>query len=265
MMKKYAILIPSYNSKLHDIVKTFTDIPVNSDVFVIDDGSIVPFADVVGSSLNAFQNLKIIRLDVNCGIENALNKGLECIIDNYDFVARLDIGDTCQAERYLQQANFLAENKDYSIIGCWASFYNEKGQFLFENKTPVSDKEIRKKMFINNMFVHPSVMMRCSSIKKVGVYSKKYPACEDYDLFFRLLSVGKGMNIPKPWVHYEVNSQSISSTKRKEQVRNRLKIIIKYFSLFEYGIYPYYGLIRNLMLLFMSRNISTKLRKFLIK
>lgn len=264
-MKKYAILIPSYNSQLNDIIKTFADIPVNSDIFVIDDGSVIPFEEVIGASLNDFQNLKILRLDVNCGIEDALNKGLEYIIDNYEFVARLDIGDTCQPDRYLQQSKFLSENKDYSIIGCWASFYNEKGQYLFENKMPVSDEEIRKKMFINNMFVHPSVMMRCASIKKTGVYSKKYPACEDYDLFFRLLSVGKGMNMPQPWVHYEVNSQSISSTKRKKQVRNRLKIIFKYFKFYEYGIYPYYGLVRNLILLFMNRNISTILRKYLIK
>lgn len=48
---------------------------------------------------------------------------------------------------------------------------------------PLQDKNIRRYMYINNAFVHPSVMMRCSSVKAVGGYGYKYAACEDYDLF----------------------------------------------------------------------------------
>ena len=45
-----------------------------------------------------------------------------------------------------------------------------------------------------------------------------------------------------------LNENSISKTRRKEQVRNRIKIL---FSNFRFGFYPIYGLIRNIIIFFI--------------
>ncbi|HCT9404912.1 TPA: glycosyltransferase [Raoultella ornithinolytica] len=260
-MNKYAILIPSYNSTVSEINSTFMQLPINVPIYVIDDGSEIPFEVQAKHVLTNFPLLNIIRFEKNKGIEHALNAGLDLIIENFTYVARIDIGDSCSPERFIEQIKFMEENKDYSIVGCWASFYNENKDFLFVKKMPLQDKNIRRYMYINNAFVHPSVMMRCSSVKAVGGYGYKYAACEDYDLFFRLMHVGKVKNFDKAWVNYEVSSKSISSLKRKIQVKNRIKIIVANFTFIENGIYPYYGLSRNIIMYFIGRNITTWLQK----
>lgn len=262
-MSSYAILIPSFNSSRDDILRTFQGLPLDAHIFVVDDGSKISFSEVVGNELAAYSQLQVIKLEKNAGIENALNAGLAKILDDYTYVARLDIGDSCQPERFAAQASFLDQNEDYDIVGCWANFVDMQGNNLFVSKTPVEDRDIRNKMFINNMFIHPSVMMRCSAIKKTGLYSTRYEACEDYDLFFRLMAQGKGYNMPHAWLNYEVNDKSISSAKRNKQIRNRIKIIKANFTPFKHGFYPWYGLFRGFAFLFIGRQTTTFLRKVL--
>lgn len=260
-MNKYAILLPSYNSKLEEVINTFEELPKDATICVVDDGSAMPFQVVAKDVIKNFSNIEIIRFEKNRGIEAALNAGLNFLLDKVDFIARLDVGDSCRIERFEQQVNFLEKNPDYSIVGCWANFVDENKKFLFEKQMPVEHESIIKRMYINNMFVHPSVMMRSESIRKVGNYTDNYSACEDYDLFFRLLKVGKGKNLPFAWIDYEVNFKSISSLKRRNQVVNRLKIISKNFNFVSYGLYPYYGIARNIMFLFISRNMTTFIQK----
>ncbi|HGU2203596.1 TPA: glycosyl transferase family 2, partial [Escherichia coli] len=106
------------------------------------------------------------------------------------------------------------ENPDCVLVGTWGRFIDIDGKELFISKLPVEDANIRKKMHLNNMFIHPSVMMRSDSLIKVGGYQGIYKSCEDYDLFFRLMSIGKVHNLPEVLINYEVNFLSISSLKR---------------------------------------------------
>ncbi|WP_413741265.1 glycosyltransferase [Sodalis sp. RH15] len=265
MNKKYAILIPTYNSSLSDILKTFSTLPRDANIFIIDDGSKISFRDETGNELNQYSNLVIIRSEENVGIENALNIGLVQIIKEYEYVARLDIGDISHIDRFETQVKYLNEHPDVVIVGTWAEFITQDGKFLFINKTPVDYRNISNQMFINNAFVHPSVMMRCSALYKAGLYSQSFQACEDYDLFFRLLKYGKGHNIPKVLLKYEVNYSSISSNKRRVQVYNRLKIIINNFEIYRRGIYPYYGILRASVFLLVGRKTTMFIRSLIRK
>lgn len=112
---------------------------------------------------------------------------------------------------------------------------------------------LEKKMHLNNMFIHPSVMMRSDSLIKVGGYQGIYKSCEDYDLFFRLMSIGKVHNLPEVLINYEVNFLSISSLKRKTQIKNRLKLQLKYFKIIKFGFFPIYGIFRTLAILFCKQ------------
>lgn len=264
-MSNYVIVIPTYNNNLEDIKKTFSCFDKLAHIFVIDDGSEIPFHEVIGHYLDSYKNLNILTFDENKGIEQALIAGIEATIDKFTYIARMDIGDISSKDRFLKQKEFLDKNNDYVIVGTWTEFQNESGQTEFIHKTPVDDKEIKKMMYKNNMFVHPSVMIRSSALKKSGNYSNRYKACEDYELFFRLLQVGKGHNLPEVLTIYEVNYNSISSKKRNLQITNRIRVIAKNFRFFTYGFYPYYGLIRSVIMLCITRKQSTFLNKFLRK
>ena len=64
--------------------------------------------------------------------------------------------------------------------------------------------------------------------------------------------------MPEVLLDYIIDSDSISTKKRKLQVINRIKIIIDNF---KFGFYPVYGLIRNSILYFFSRSSTTSIKK----
>lgn len=260
---KFAILIPTFNDNLDSIKKTFSGIPLDANILVIDDGSKLPFQVLTSQLLSGFKNLKIKRLDVNKGIENALNIGSRILANEYQYIARLDIGDYGPSYRFEKQVEYLEKNPTCVLVGAWGRFIDVEGNELYISKLPVDDYDIRKKMYLNNMFIHPSVMMRSDSLIKVGGYQGIYNSCEDYDLFFRLMSVGQVHNLPEVLINYEVNFSSISSRKRKTQIVNRLKLQLKYFKIITFGIYPIYGIFRTMAILFLSRENTNYIRKLL--
>ncbi|WP_374170977.1 glycosyltransferase [Klebsiella variicola subsp. variicola] len=267
-MKKCVILIPSYESSSEDLIKTIESLPLEHDIFFVDDGSqqsLEKTLMTIYSEDNKFYkyNIKVLTLSSNQGIERALAAGIKSVANHYEYIARMDVGDVQKEGKIAKQIFFLDHNSDYVIVGTWADFINKKGDVLFTSQLPTDDISIRKKMFINNMFVHPSVVMRSSAVLRVGNYSDKFKACEDYDLFFRLLNIGKGYNLPISLLNYEVSPGSISSLKRNIQVINRIRIILDNFRFKKYGFYPYYGLLRNIIMLLVGRNITTYLRKIL--
>ncbi|MFV8868467.1 glycosyltransferase [Serratia fonticola] len=265
MADEYIVLIPAYNVSLVDVKKTFQSLDYQSNILVIDDGSDIPFVELIGDNFNHFINLDVKRLEENKGIEFALNYGLSMIVTKYNYIARLDIGDYSSPERFSLQVEYLRENSEVVLVGTWARFIDSTGEELFISKVPTNDSDIRKRMYINNMFIHPSVMMRASALVNISGYSTEYIACEDYELFFRLMNKGRVANLPKVLLDYEVNYSSISSSKRNKQLTNRLRLIIKNFKFIEYGVYPYYGVVRNLLMFFVNRNMTTKIRSILKK
>ena len=99
------------------------------------------------------------------------------------------------------------------------------------------------------MFVHPTIMFKASILEKVKEYPANYAnSAQDYAFIFEVLKYYKCANIPEILLDYVVNENSISKTRRKEQVRNRIKIL---FSNFRFGFYPIYGLIRNIIIFFI--------------
>ena len=103
-------------------------------------------------------------------------------------------------------------------------------------------------------------MIRASTLRITGDYSANYPAAEDYELFWRLLKVGKGANLPDVWLKYEVdeNAPSISIQKRRPQLQSRLKIQLKYFDVRE--PLAWWGILRTLILRVVPHTLLVKIK-----
>lgn len=229
------------------------------DIVIVDDGSdIRPDA----KKLNYRKGLlKIIFLEKNQGIEYALNKGLDYIeSNNYDYVGRLDCGDLCKDNRFETQISFLKKNSEISLVGSYVNIIDEKGKFHYILKHPKTHAELSKKIYFNSMFVHPSVVFKTSILKTIGHYPTNYRAAEDYAFFFKIIKKYKTANLDQPLLDYILDSNSISSQKRLLQVKSRIRIILKHFYI---GYYPIVGLIRNILLLFISREGSQKIKSIL--
>jgi len=260
-VNKLIVLIPHYNSfpQLLESIRSI-DESINIDLLIVDDGSSKEI--LVKSEIEKNYKLGKVFLEFlhkNQGIEHALNRGLELIETmNYEYIGRLDCGDYCIKNRFLKQITYLEENKGTHLLGSWVNMVDGHGKKLFVLKHPISYKEIKKKMYLNSMFVHPSVVFRFSILKEVGHYPTNYKAAEDYAFFFKIIKKYKSENLPEALLNYVIDDNSISSTKRKLQVKNRIKIIKDNFN---FGVYPIYGLLRNCILYFISRNSANIIKK----
>ncbi len=263
MKSDLIILVAHYNNPqgLEDSLKSIRE-SFTIDIMIVDDGSKKKFNEDHIRSIYTSGIIYFRYLEQNSGVGVAANLGLEEIQNlNYKLIGRLDCGDLCYKNKYQKQLDYLKKNPEVKILGTWARFVDEKGNFLHNLIHPTEYKEIKNKMFFNSMFCNPTIIFYTEIIEKTGKYPYKYRhAAQDYAFFFNAIQYYKAENYPEILLDYIVDPKSISTTKRRLQVKNRIKIIIEHFY---FGFYPIYGLFRGLILYLFPRSITTFFKKIL--
>jgi len=256
------VLLPHYNDneRLKNAVNSIVE-PFPIDVLIIDDGSDTkPDQEELKKLYGDRGNLEVKYNAQNMKVSKIRNLGLKMILQtSYKYIAHMDSDDTNKPNRFAKQLDYLKNNKEISFIGSWGDYYTEKGEFLFTMKNPVSYKEIRKKMYLNAMFINASILYKREVIDNIKNYPDKNITVDDYHFCFLVIKKFKVANYPEPLVNINIRSQSISSSKRTKQVLERINVITENFY---FGFYPIWGLFRNFLLLFMPRSFGLKMRKW---
>lgn len=265
MKNKLIILICHYNN-LKGLEDSILSIKENFevDVFVVDDGSLKR------PDLSYLQNLYkggkvfIELLPKNSGVGIATNVGLLKILKmDYELTGRLDCGDLNHPNKYLKQITYLTNNPEVSLLGTYVNMVDTEGKLLFVLKHPQDHNLIVKKMFLNSTFVNSSVIYYVDILRHVGLFPEKYHRNgEDFAFFFNVVEKYMVANLPEILLDYIVDPNSLSSTRRKEQVEARIAILKEHF---HFGFYPIYGLIRNYILLMLPRDFTTFIKKIIIR
>lgn len=236
------------------------DEKIDIDILVVDDGSSQKPDELLLNKIYKKGKIYFEYLKENSGVGVAANLGLKIALKkNYELIGRFDCGDIFMKNKCSTQLDYLDKNKDVKLLGTWANVIDHKGGFLHELKHPTDYETIKKKMFLNSMFLNPSVIFYSEIIHTVGDYPERYKrASQDYAFFFKVIKHFKAENYPEILMYYVSDPNSISTKKRRLQVWNRILVI---FDNFHFGIYPVYGLIRNIALLFVSRKFTTAIKK----
>jgi len=262
LKRSLSVLIPVYNAP-YDLTKSLASLAQVAtpplDIVVVDDGSRPPLQvpEQVGR-----HRLILLRNHANAGIEEALNTGLRYILaQGYEFVARLDAGDLCTPDRFVKQLDFLQRHPEVMLVGSHVEHMDTQGKPVFVQYVPLSPADIRRQMHLNSSFVHPAVMIRCSALQKLGLYSYDYPAAEDYELFFRFVKHYPVSNLNEVLTRKEISPHSISLSRRKKQLQSRLHIQLKYFdpALKE----SYIGILKTLILYLAPYSLILRLKQLL--
>ncbi|MGP2657642.1 glycosyltransferase [Malaciobacter sp. WC5094] len=143
--------------------------------------------------------LKIISLEQNVGLGDALNEGINHC--SYELIARMDTDDISMPDRFEKQLRVF-ENSDIDICSSWVSeFDNNEKEIVSYRKIPEKHDEIVRYSKMRNPINHPSVMYRKSVVEKAGGY-KRMIWFEDYYLWVRMILNGvKFYNIQEPLVN----------------------------------------------------------------
>ncbi|MEG0022444.1 MAG: glycosyltransferase, partial [Bacilli bacterium] len=115
-----------------------------NEIVVVLDGPITPDLSKVLVFWKSILNdvLKIIILEKNVGLGNALNIGLRNCSNEWVF--RMDTDDICMPDRFEKQLAFIESNPDVVLFGGQVlEFENEPNDFQVLKSVPTTNEEIR--------------------------------------------------------------------------------------------------------------------------
>lgn len=177
------------------------------EIVLVQDG---PLNEELYKSIYEWKNklgdtLKVLPLEKNVGLGNALNIGLkEC---SNELIARMDTDDICMSNRFKKQIKFFEDN-DVDIIGSYCIEIDEDENKENLRKMPVNHQDIYNNLFTCPL-IHPTVMFKKSIIEKVSGYDKTLTRRQDYDLWFKCAKVGaKFANIDEPLLLYRFTNDT---------------------------------------------------------
>jgi len=260
----FCLLIPCYNNSA-GLKRSLASVHYNTNnycVVIVDDGSTgaVKMAELRQPGMQA-PPIHIIRLQNNKGITPALNAGLEWIITNTNarYIARIDCGDICNAERFIKQAAFLDAHPGVGLLGTWCFFKSEDRTQLFSYQTPLVDNDIRREMHLRNVFIHPTVMFRTDLVKKVGLYSEQYPYAEDYALFWSMLQEAEGAILGQCLVTCVLTSGGLSASNRHLQLKSCKRIVSSFGTI---PFWKFWGTINTSLRMLLPQKLILKIKIF---
>jgi glycosyltransferase involved in cell wall biosynthesis len=194
LMSVYRNDRPEWFQLAMDSICEQTLLPV--EMVLVVDG---PIPDTLSGTVNSFEGrdcgfeLKVVRLEENGGLANAMNAGLrQC---TQPFIARMDADDYSLPTRFELQAAVLRDQPEIGLICSWQGEFADN--YLEMNALKMVAEhhdELISQLKWRNVIPHSSVVMDREAVEKVGGYRSEFGLVEDYDLFTKLALVGVRMH-----------------------------------------------------------------------
>lgn len=211
LKKTLSVVVPCYNcgGTLYRALKSIENQSRQPDeIIVVDDCS--KDADGIRSVVSLFNNTRLIRNHQNIGLAGSRNVGIWAT--RCEIVAFLDADDECHPDRFQEQMKYVSPRR---VVTCDAINPAEK-----RLKSEIHDGGIKTYAFpLVNMFfpslTGAAMMAEVAVLKRIGGYDNRLRACEDYELWLRLLGAGIGViRIKKPLYLYHDSPGSLSKNTR---------------------------------------------------
>lgn len=206
LMSVYCKENPEYLRKAIESVQV-QSFPTD-DFVLVCDGSLTRELDAVLATKQQEMGdvLKIIRLEKNGGLGNALNEGIKYCKN--ELIARMDSDDIAYPERCEKQIAVFNAHPEVSICsGIVEEFATDPTIVDARRVPPETNMEIIEFAKKRNPFNHPCVMYKKSAVEEVGSYQDFY-LLEDYYLWLRMIMAGyQGYNIQEPLLHMRAGSE----------------------------------------------------------
>ena len=207
-----------------------------NEIVLVLDG---PIGDQLSQIVLSWQrkigeNLKVIPLEQNIGLGNALNEGLKYCSNEWVF--RMDTDDICTPDRFEKQVAFIECNPDVVLFGGQVlEFENEPRDSQVLKTVPTSNDEIRQFAQKRCPFNHMTVAYKKTVINELGGY-QHHLFMEDYNLWLRVIGagykvanmsdiilyarVGNGMHARRKGLEYIKSEKQLLNLKKQLKLQN---------------------------------------------
>lgn len=235
--------MPTYNCDkflVESIDSILNQTYTNFDFYIYDDCS----TDNTQEIIETYNDDRIfyIKNRKNLGIAATLNLGLEKLLPNYEYIARMDADDWAFPERFQKQIDFLEQNKSIALCGTQGFWLKN----MFENPSsgweyPVRNNYLNLYLLFGASFGHSSLVLRSETfINNNFRYNENVKTCEDWDLWVKVSNIGEICNLPDFLMKYRIvsNSSHRSSENKILHLKERSIIISRHWKIFNIDLSP---------------------------
>lgn len=233
-----SVIIPVHNAArylsraLESIQKqTYTRL----QIICIDDISTDESFDILKKFSKKDTRFTVLQLKKHSGASTAANFGLQYAKGQY--IARMDADDISLPRRLEKQLHYLQNNPSVIGVGCQCIRIDEHGKKTGIKTFPLNHNDIRSMIFRSMPLQQPTLMVNRNMLPKSFLwYDKNLHIVEDYDLFYRLMNLGKLANLSEYLLQYREhpNGQTFRSPKKTFWLIWKTRII----ALTTYGYTP---------------------------
>ncbi len=158
------------------------------EIVCIKDGKLT---DELNQIIDDFQKnnittFKVLQLQTNTGLANALNQGL--VHCSYNWIARMDSDDISEINRFELMREFILMNPQLDVVGSQIIEFSSNNSRVFKRNVFLKHEDIINDLIYRCPMNHVTVFYKKESVIKSGLYRKVL--LEDYDLWIRMYLSG---------------------------------------------------------------------------
>ena len=192
-MENFSVITSVYKNDKPEFVRVALDSMLvhqsvkPNEIVLVQDGPVpVELSAILTEYDDKYPELiRVIRLEKNGGLGNALKLGVE--IAKYDLCARMDSDDICLPDRFEKQLAYLETHPECDIVGGqMTEFISEPSNIVGRREVPLGNGEIYQYMKSRCALNHVTVMFRKEAVLNAGNYQDWFWN-EDYFLWVRMM------------------------------------------------------------------------------
>lgn len=206
-----SVVMPVFNAEvfLNESINSILNQSYNNFEFIIiDDGSVDRSSEII----NTFNDGRIVFIQNTENKGNYVCRNIGCKAAKGEYICIMDADDVAKKDRIEKQLSFFMNNPQIIACGSYFKTFDEQIQIR-----PCKYDILKIYLLYNNMFLHPSLMIKRDSLFEIGLYDEYFKYSADYNICCQLALRGEIINIPEPLMYYRVHHQQITSLKKQQQ------------------------------------------------
>lgn len=262
------VIICTRNDDTHGLIQTLSSVCCSNEVqpriILVNDSRQPLPSDIIRFIDKCDFEFVVISTTEQSGLTAALKVAETKITSN--FIARADVGDLYHPDKLKKQVELMKRNENCALIATQSKleYYDFDRKLINEKFTSSNYKE--NDLYLKNVFVHGSILMRTSIFKIIGGYNTDFKLAQDYEIYRRILNYGGEIKYISENLYTKVFRYGKSNTLLKNRRSSLYGLLVK-LKYFKYSrklfIVQIIGIFYSLGQIIIAHKLKQKIKEML--